>query len=226
MELRNGIGALALVLVSGGGGWLLHDWTELPQPEATAAAAAQATPAAPSATPGGSLLAFPQTVGTEGDLVELHADGSASLRVQHRPPAWVLAELCRQGAQGLPGCGTAAPQASAAPAAGADTLAAPRALSSEQALVQARTQGRPLPDATLQSLMQSDPSENVRMEAFEDYVEAHSGTEEEMRAALQEVMRIPNPALQARARAQLEEMDDAARLDAETAQQQQPAGPY
>ena len=217
MGFGHRIGTLALVLASGGAGWLLHGWTLPPQPGPAAAVAPPARPAAQD-TAGSSLLAFPQAAApAEGeDVVELHPDGSASVRVQHRPPAWVLAELCRQGAQGLAGCRAAPAQALAAPAAG--TLNASTAPTGYQTPMQARAQGQPLPDATLKSLMQSDPVEDVRMEAFEDYVEAHSGTEAEIRAALQEVLRIPNPVLQARARAQLDEMDEAARLDAAAGQ--------
>jgi hypothetical protein len=61
--------------------------------------------------------------------------------------------------------------------------------------------------------MQSDPSEQVRMEAFDSYIEGRSGSLDEMRAALQAVLRIPDAALQARAREQLDELEDADRHD-------------
>jgi hypothetical protein len=171
-----------------------------------------------------SLLAFPAAAPdpqaqTDGDRVELHPDGSASIQVRHRPPAWVLAELCRQGASGLTGCGRAATTAATAPTV---TMAPTPVLSRLQnaneqerldALARAREAGQRLPDETLQGLMASDPSESVRMEAFESYMEGRSGSLEEIRAALQAALRLPDPALQARAREQLDELEDADRHD-------------
>ena len=67
-----------------------------------------------------------------------------------------------------------------------------------------------------------DSDEGVwrRIEAYEAYVEAHSGTDEDLRAALDSVLRIPQPALQARAREQLDDLDESLRQDAASAQQQ------
>jgi hypothetical protein len=59
----------------------------------------------------------------------------------------------------------------------------------------------------------------VRIEAFEAYVEAHSGTDADLRAALNTVLRIPQPALQTRAREQLDDLEDSLRQDAAAAQQ-------
>ena len=70
--------------------------------------------------------------------------------------------------------------------------------------------------------METDSSERVRIEAFEAYVEAHSGTDEDLRAALNTVLRIPQPALQTRAREQLDELEESLRQDAASAQQPPP----
>jgi hypothetical protein len=212
MSWTSGVGTLALVVLSGSAGWLLHG---LAQPEPSAPAVAAVPAAEPART---SLLAYPN-LGAEPDAdeVQLHPDGSASIRVSHRPPAWVMAELCRQGARELLGCGHGA-AAAAAPAASAagpvlSRLQDPSEPTRLQALAQARGEGQPVPEVTLLALMQSDPSEDVRMEAFDSYIEGRSGTLDEMRAALQAVLRIPDAALQARAREQLDELEDGDRHD-------------
>ncbi|WP_157270183.1 hypothetical protein [Azohydromonas aeria] len=238
MSLQSGIGMLALVLGSASAGWLLHGLARPPQAEPAATAAAEPADAASR----GSLLAFPQVTGSGAapdagaPEVELHADGSASIRVQHRPPAWVLAELCRQGARGLPGCGPSA-TAQAQPAAPVAALTpAPELAPPDvsrllprlrdpaesvryQALMHARAEGLMLPEGTLRSLMETDSSERVRIEAYEAWVEAHSGTDDDLRAALNTVLRIPQPALQARAREQLDDLEESLRQDAASAQQ-------
>jgi hypothetical protein len=152
--------------------------------------------------------------------------------VQHRPPASVLAELCRQGARELPGCGQtvarAAPSA-APPAPGTAPAQRPQSGDEQilrrlqdrseqvrlQGLIQAREDGVLVPQATLLALMRNDPSERVRLEAFDDYVDANSGTTQELRAAMQEMMRVPDATLQSRAREQLDLLEQAEREDAE-----------
>jgi hypothetical protein len=212
MSWTSGVGTLALVVLSGTAGWLLHGLTQPAPPAATAAVPATE----PART---SLLAYPNlgaAAEPDADEVQLHPDGSASIRVSHRPPAWVMAELCRQGARELLGCGHGA-TAAAAPASAAGPVLSrlhdPSERARLQALAQARGEGQPVPEATLQALMQSDPSEQVRMEAFDSYIEGRSGSLDEMRAALQAVLRIPDAALQARAREQLDELEDADRHD-------------
>ncbi|WP_298235431.1 hypothetical protein [uncultured Azohydromonas sp.] len=210
MSWATRMGTLALVALSGTAGWMLHGLMQ-PAPPA-AAAPAPADPASRA-----SLLAFPAAPTADADRVELHPDGSASIQVRQRPPAWVLGELCRQGARGLAGCGSGGVPIAAAPASGtAQTLSRlknPDAQARLQALMQARDEGQALPEGTLQALMASDPSEQVRLEAFDSYIEGRSGTMAEMRAALQAVLRIPDAALQARAREQLDELEDAYRDD-------------
>lgn len=208
------MGTVALVALSGTAGWMLHGLMQPAPPPAAAPAPAPADPASRA-----SLLAFPAApqADAEADRVELHADGSASIQVRQQAPAWVLAELCRQGARGLAGCGSGAAPVAAAPASGAaqtlSRLKNPDERARLQALMQARDEGQALPEGTLQALMASDPSEQVRMEAFDSYIEGRSGTMAEMRAALQAVLRIPDAALQARAREQLDELEEAYRHD-------------
>jgi hypothetical protein len=230
MRLGSALGTLALVLVSAGAGWVLHGLA-LPDPEP---AATQPPPPASmpmQGRPHGSLMAFPESVPAPGaDAVQLHADGSASLNVQHKPPAWVLAELCRQGARGLPGCAQATAQV--APTPGTAPAAAPIHYSGDSAVLhrlndaseqvrfdslqQARAQGVLVPKDTLLAIMRNDPSERMRQEAFEDYVDASSGTLQELRAAMQEALRVPSTVIQTQAREQLDLLEHAEREDAES----------
>ena len=205
MSWATRMGTLALVALSGTAGWVLHGLMLPAPPPAAVPAPAPADPASRA-----SLLAFPAApnadADAEADRVELHADGSASIQV-----------LCRQGARGLAGCAPGAAPVAAAPVpSAAQTLSRlknPDEQARLQALMQARDEGQALPEGTLQALMASDPSEQVRMEAFDSYIEGRSGTMAEMRAALQAVLRIPDAALQARAREQLDELEDAYRQD-------------
>jgi len=212
MSWATRMGTLALVALSGTAGWVLHGLMLPAPPPAAAPAPASADPASRA-----SLLAFPAAANPDADRVELHPDGSASIQVRQRPPAWVLGELCRQGARGLAGCASGGAPVAAAPASGtAQTLSrlkSPDEQARLQALMQARDAGQALPEGTLQALMASDPSEQVRMEAFDSYIEGRSGTMAEMRAALQAVLRIPDAMLQTRAREQLDELEDAYRHD-------------
>lgn len=239
MRLGSALGTLALVLVSAGSGWVLHG---LAQPDPAPPAAPQQPPASmpTQGRSNGSLMAFPQAAPAPGadDVVQLHPDGSASLQVQRKPPAWVLAELCRQGARDLPGCTTTTALATPMPAApspapgtapanyGSDSEVLHRLNdASEQvrfdSLQQARGNGVLVPRETLLSIMRNDPSERMRQEAFEDYVDASSGTLQELRAAMQDALRVPNTVIQTQAREQLDLLERAEREDAESAVQRE-----
>lgn len=187
MKAVHGLGALALALVSGGVGWVLHAPDAPPEPAATT------TAAAPAEVPSSrlSVLSWPQ-------------------------PAEEPAAVLRPVLTGQAGCAgkDAGAAAAAAPAqaprdeAPAERLARALRTGSEQqrydALVQARSEGAPLPDTQLMQLMAQDPSERVRLLAFENYIEAQSGDLDALRTGLQAVLRIPYTALQAKAREQLD----------------------
>jgi hypothetical protein len=208
MTLKTWTGALAVALASGSAGWLLRGpRTAAPEP----VLAIPAAPAGEEAASGLSVLAYPRQA--EPAAVTLHADGSVSVRVERRAPAWVLAELCRQGAR-LPACAAAAPGAETPAPAGLPPGPLEQSLghASEQvrlqALQEAPLSGVPVPEAVLMRLMKSDPSERVRLEALEQLVELKSGSPDELRVALQAVLSIPSAALQARAREQLDGLDE------------------
>lgn len=185
MDAVHGLGALALALVSGGVGWVLHAPDE-PPPAATTTAVAPAE--APSSRL--SVLSWPQP-----------AEEPAAA------PRPVRAE--QAGCAGKDAAATAAAPAQAPrDEAPADRLARALRSGSEQqrydALLQARSEGEPLPEAQLMQLMAQDPSERVRLLAFENYIEAQSGDLDALRTGLQAVLRIPHTALQAKAREQLD----------------------
>jgi hypothetical protein len=70
--------------------------------------------------------------------------------------------------------------------------------------------------------MAEGPSERVRLMAFENYIEAMSGDVDALRTGLQAVLRIPNTALQAKAREQLDGIEQLYQQSAALTQQRQP----
>jgi hypothetical protein len=208
MTLRSWTSVLAVALISGRAGWMLRGPSAVaPEPASAIPAATAETPA----TPGLSVLAYPPMAGPEG--VTLYADGSVSLRVERRALAWVLAELCRQGAQLLACDGEAAVADAPAPA-GSSPAQLEQSLrhASEQVrlhtLQEAQLSGVPVSEAVLMQLMRSDPSERVRLQAFEQLTALKAGSPEELRKVLQAALYIPSTALQARAREQLDQLDE------------------
>lgn len=184
MNAVHGLGALALTLVSGGVGWMLHAPDAPPPAPATTTATAEA----PSSRL--SVLSWPQPA-------EEPAAAPRPVRAEQAGCAGKDAAAA-----------TAAPTQPQRDEAPAERLARALRGGSEQqrydALLQARSEGEPLAEAQLMQLMAQDPSERVRLLAFENYIEAQSGDLDALRAGLQAVMRIPHTALQAKAREQLD----------------------
>lgn len=209
MKAVRGLGALALVLVSAAGGWVLH----APDTPAVAGPVSPSTEAPSAQLPQQpSVLAYPRAdAEPAAEMVRLHADGSVTVQVQRRPAAWLVGELCRQGARLMPACTGAA--ATPAPLDETDTDGLERSLreGDEQrrhdGLLHARSEGRPLPEPLLLELMRSGPSDRVRLLAFENYIELKSGNVEALRTGLQAVLRMPHTSLQAKAREQIDGID-------------------
>lgn len=227
MKALRGLGALALAAASAAGGWWLHA-PDAPAPTVDAAA----QPVAPQAQAPSqrlSVMAWPRPAedGT-AEAVHVHEDGTATVQAQHRAPAWIVAELCRQGARLQPGaCGGAAPVGATAPAGAEDNSAALTkalrqgdAAQRYDALAQARTAGVLLPEAELMRLMAQDKSDQVRLAAFDNFIEVKSGDVDALRDALQAVLRIPHTQLQARAREQLDGIEQFHEQSAALMQQQ------
>jgi hypothetical protein len=90
------------------------------------------------------------------------------------------------------------------------------------ALAHAQAEGEPLQPALLMQLMAEGPSERVRLMAFENYIEAMSGDVDALRSGLQAVLRISNTALQAKAREQLDGIEQLYQHSAALTQQREP----
>jgi hypothetical protein len=71
-------------------------------------------------------------------------------------------------------------------------------------------------------LMAEGPSERVRLLAFDNYIEAMSGDIDALRTGLQAVLRLPHTALQAKAREQLDGIEQLDQHNAALEPQQQP----
>lgn len=213
------LGGTALVAVSAATGWMLNDG-------GSAADHAEAQVAAAPPAPAFSVLGYPRPPEEAGAprpadpareaAVTLHGDGTVTIDVRHRPWRWVLEEVARQEnaraqAPGGPAADAAADRSSAAvEAQQEEVLQALRSgdeASRYEVLLNARTNGTPVPDDTLKQLFEIDASERVRLLAFENYLERKSGSAEEVRSALEAALYIPSPAIQAEARQLLEQLD-------------------
>lgn len=228
--------ALAVALVSGTAGWWIGS-----QPGAPADAPADAR----SATPSTSLAADPRTEARTlaaaplQPMVMLLDGGNVTLRVEREPLEWVLHEIERQGGRAvLPAGRTAASggpaAAAAATAPDACTSAAPAPAVDREKLLQAVRQGTeadrsaallqardasvPLPDATLRQLYETDASDQVRLLAFEAYLEARGADPQALRNTLQEALYVPHAALQREAQRRLDELAEAERIAAASPQ--------
>lgn len=91
-----------------------------------------------------------------------------------------------------------------------------------QALLRARSAGLVLPDAIVTSLLESDPSEDVRLLAFDHYMEQRSGNQAEARSALESALYIASTAIQAEARRRLGRLDEELRPEFASAQDAAP----
>lgn len=228
MDAWRVIGAFGLAAVSGTAGWLLHGGVA---PE----------PAAPSgAAPAAARQRAGTTVADGGSLIAVSDDGRVTLRVEQQPLEWVLEQLAQQ--TGRPqGLTAAVSRTASAPGAAQcaeppapELLTAPQTaqliqairLGSEQqrldGLMQAREAGVPLDDSTLRALFEADASEQVRLRAFETFLENRSGNTEETRRALESALYVPSAAIQSEARALLQQLQDYERADTGVSQQTEP----
>lgn len=75
------------------------------------------------------------------------------------------------------------------------------------ALIKARSLGFVVPDHLLKALFEYDPSDRVRLLAFENYLEPRSGDYGEMRRTLQAALDVPSAALHADVTKRLADLD-------------------
>jgi hypothetical protein len=161
-----------------------------------------------------------------------------TLRVEQQPLEWVLEQIAVQSgwsdvkARARP----VASSAAAAPSPTRDTAAQSQAHCAEPAapvdadrvlhavahgseaerllgLVQARSEGVAVPEQTLKSLVETDPSERVRIAAFDSYLERRSNRAA-LREALEAALYVPSAAIQREAMQRLAEVREMERSDA------------
>ena len=222
----------AAALLSGAAGWLMH----APDPVPDRASG-------PLTPPRSSQPSAAATRIDSGPLIAVFSDGNVTLRVEQQPLEWVLEQIAEQSgwadvkqrAGARTACG---PALAAAPApavcAEASSLTPTQAkhllgaiARGDEAdrfdgLIQARTQGVPVPDDMLKSLFETDASERVRLLAFENYLEPRTGSVEATRSALQAALFVPNGAIQREAKRRLDELLESERIDAASEQRADP----
>jgi hypothetical protein len=221
--------------VSAGGGWMARGAAE-PAAAPSVASSALAAPAQPVAV---EAIARP--------LIAVSGDGQVTLRVEQRPLDWVLEQIALQsgradlravaGVASQPVRGVSqAPASDRAEGAVVEAEACAPAIppadagqllrTIEQgtdderiaALQRARSDGMPVPEPVLRTLLETAASDRVRLVALDSWLESRAGDSVAERAALEAALLVPNAAVQFEARQRLGDLDETARLDALAAQ--------
>lgn len=229
MDWIRAMSVLGLAAASGSAGWLLH---------ANASPAAEAVRIDAPVRPAGRAPAT--QVSDDKPLIAVTSDGQVTLRVEQQPLEWVLEQIALQSGLRHAVAAAAGPGAASAPVHASECTEAPSVLPQQQAtqllqairqgseqdrvdgLLQAREAAITVPDDMLKTLFETDASEQVRLRAFEAYLEGRSGSIDEMRSALQAAQYVPNAAIQAEAKTQLQQLLDYERIDAASGQQSDP----
>jgi hypothetical protein len=167
-------------------------------------------------------------------IAVLH-DGNVTLHVEQRPLDWVLQQITLQrglldakhSAHANAPAGAVAAQSTCtdAPADAArilQTIAQGGDVERFDGLMQARHVSAFVPDDILKTLYENDPSDRVRLAAFEIYLERHSGESATVRKALEAALQVSSAAIQQDARQRLEEVIERDRIDAASSQGTQP----
>jgi hypothetical protein len=219
---RRWFGVAALAMTSGAAGWALgqggHDRPAPAPPEI-----ADARAGAPSRVP---------EARRHGTAIQVFADGSVSVHVDHVTADWLLLELGRRGAvppgtTGPANDGTAVVSDSSCESADEGcgvvdvevlrrTLAEGSDSERYTALTRLLEAGIDLPLDLLQRIYESDAFEAVRLLAFTAYVDSVSDDRAEVRLALESGVYNDNSALQAEAQRRLNELEQYERVLAET----------
>jgi hypothetical protein len=174
------------------------------------------------------------------DRVRVFSDGTVSIQVTKAPLRWLWDELARQGG-GLRGEATEpeAPRTAVVPAATPSEPASDTSTQSEQqrdsaavlrtlregnaaerlaALQQADSVGAVLPAELLQQFIDSDPSDQVRLQAFKIYVDLRSNDADAVAKALEAGRYNQSAQVRAESNKRLEMFDQ--RLHVQTAEVQ------
>lgn len=208
MSPKELFGFVLVAAVSGASGWLLSGrWHDARVGDTSRAIQFASRQMAESAAAQGAALV----------PIQVHPDGRMSLHLDHAPLDWVLQELQQRqprhpaplatGADVASGtkpvdCEAADP-AEPAPKEQAALLRNLRQGSDAErqaALVRASEAGLELPPKLLLQLLESDPSEAVRLLAFMAYLDAVADDPDALRAALEIGSYSHSPAVQEEAR--------------------------
>jgi len=206
---------VVITLVSGVAGYALR------QPDPVPVVAPHNVQASPAGSTSNSPPAPP--------LIAVASDGNVTLRVDQQPLEWVLEQIAAQGGNvKVTATAAAVRQPSLAAPSCPEVTAAARVDSAKllreiqqgseeqrvEGLLDARSAGVYVPDATLKTLFETDASERVRLHAFEAYLERQTGDNAAQRRTLEAALLIPSPVIQREAKARLDELNDMERVDA------------
>jgi hypothetical protein len=195
-------------------------------------ARAPAEAEAPAPTPDRATRVSAQPSTDHEPLIAVASDGNVTLRVEQQPLEWVLEQIAAQSARadvksrarppaaadaGRP-CSeaVACTQAAAPPVDAARLLQAiERGSEAErfEGLLRARSSGVTVPEQTLKSLYETDASEQVRVAAFEGYLELRIDPRD-LRQTLETALYLPSAAILREAARRLEELREIERTDA------------
>jgi hypothetical protein len=235
MSARRSIALAVTAAVSAGAGWMARG----PAEPAAAPVAPLAAREAPARQPASDPAARP--------LIAVSGDGQVTLRVEQQPLDWVLEQIAvqsgRSDVRAAAGMATAASTpavslAAAPPQAEGDASeppACPPVMPADArqlvrtieqgadedripALMRARTDGVPVPEPVLRTLIETAESDRVRLVALDSLLELRAGDPMAERAALEASLLVPNAAVQREARQRLDDLNETERLDALAAQ--------
>ncbi len=209
----------ASAVIAGAAGWALRGPTAVPQDEER-----HAILVPPSQHPAEKRR-------DTAPVISVSQDGNVTLHIEQRPLAWVLEQIELQGgrldakhdARGAAPVSVAAPHAPCTdPPVDAARLLQTIAHGSDaerfDGLMQARQVSLLVPDDTLKTLYENDPSDRVRLAAFGVYLERYSGEPATVRKALEDALLVPSLALQQDARQRLDELIERDRIHAASPQ--------
>jgi hypothetical protein len=202
---------------------------------------ADAAPALP-ATPTATAQALAGATAQHAPLIAVADDGRVTLRLEQQPLDWVLEQIALQSGRAdvavlraRMAAAAATPAASAADPGerveAADAACPPAAEAADpagllqaihygpeadraEALLRARSQGIPVPETLLRTLLETAVPEQLRVAALEVWLDRRIDDSAAQRALLEAALLIPSPLVQQEARQRLDDLDEMARLDA------------
>jgi hypothetical protein len=208
MTPQYGLAFAATALLAGGAGWMLHGRQSSVVP----------TRAAVAPPPHAADDSMEQSAAAGEPVILVASDGTVTLHVEREPLDWVLGQIALQsGRQDLREPAQADPAFSPLAESAQTEKLIERiqhgsADERSEGLMQARSQGVPVPDEILKSLYEGDESASVSMLAFEAYLERRDGDIGATRDALRAAISLSNDAIRREAQRRLDELDESQRI--------------